>query len=147
MTGKWFVPPLLVFLLGGLGVGYLRLSGRIAFLVLNRRVGIEINGMPVRGEVLQGRATAIVTRRDPGKEHSYQLFFEGDADSAGNVGSVMDCDKWVAPHLPVLLETRSYPPCGMISESGTHPQRRSLIQAGSFVQFVAVDGSTISVSR
>ena len=69
---------------------YLRSSGTVGLLTLNRSARIEVNGTPVPGEMLEGTLTAIVTRRDSGKRHSYRLFFEGDTDSTGNTGWVID---------------------------------------------------------
>jgi len=131
----------------GFGFVYLWLTGRVSCLVSNRQVTVEANGMRVDGEVLEGRTTAIVTRRDPGKMHSYQLIFEGDVDSTGDMGFVVDCHDWLAPHVPFLLETRGYPPCRMLSKDGSRPQCRSLIQAGEFMQFVGEDQSTIRIRR
>ena len=92
-------------------MAYGYLSGRLRFLILNRHASIELNGTPVQGEILNGRTNALVTIREAGKDHSYQLFFEGDTDFTGDMGSVADCDPWVAPHLPVIPETKNYPPC------------------------------------
>jgi len=90
---------------------YLYYSGEVDYLAIKRGLTIEVNGTVVRGEVLEGRMTAIVTTRDGGKEHSYKLFFAGDTDMTGNMGFVADCHRWVSPHFPFLLETRHYPRC------------------------------------
>lgn len=124
---------------------WLSFSGRIAFLTLDRRLKIEVNGVAVEGDILMGRAAAIVTRRDAGKEHSYQLLFEGDIDSTGDMGSVVDCREWVAPHLPLLLETRNYPPCKRLKGEEHAHQRWPLIYRGSSMQFVTKDRSTVSI--
>jgi hypothetical protein len=70
-------------------VAWLLLSGRVAYLTLDRRVKVEINGIAVDGEILSNRNGAIVTRRAADKKHSDQLFFEGDIDRTGNTGSVL----------------------------------------------------------
>ena len=46
------------------------------------------------GEILSNRTDAILTRRDAGKSHSYQLFFEGDIDSNGHTGTVVAWPEW-----------------------------------------------------
>ena len=125
---------------------WLGFSGRVGYLALNRRLTIEVNGVPVRGEILLNRVTAIVTRRDVGKNHSYLLSFEGDIDSTGDMGSVVDCHEWVAPHLPFLLETRSYPPCKRLPEDGPALRRWPLIGRGNSMQLVTRDHSTIGIA-
>jgi hypothetical protein len=70
---------------------------------------IEVNGAVVHGEVQAGRGAAVVTRRDAGKEHSYLLLYEGDVDQTGDVGQVFDCGEWLAPRLPILIQTSSLP--------------------------------------
>jgi len=47
-------------------VTWLNFSARVAYLALNRHLAVEVNGLPVDGEVLGNRATAILTRRDAG---------------------------------------------------------------------------------
>jgi hypothetical protein len=126
-------------------VAWLGFSGRVAYLTLDRRLTIEVNGTPVEGEILRNRVAAIVTRRDAGKKHSYQLLFEGDTDFTGDMGSVVDCHEWVAPHLPLLLETRSYPPCKRLPEDELELRRWPLIWQGNSMQFVTKDHTTISV--
>jgi hypothetical protein len=97
--------------------------------------------------VSEGGTTAVVTTRQAGKNHSYQLFFEGDTDATGDMGFVADCRPWVAPHLPFLPETRNYPPCkklfGDVSGAGRWP----LIDKGKSMQFVLKDQSIIKISR
>ena len=137
----------LVFLLLAFSWAYVFLSGKAGYLVLNRRVTIEVNGELVQGEMLEGRATGIVTRRDVGKEHSYKLFFAGDTDMTGDMGFVVDCHQWVAPHLPFLLETRHYPPCNMLQEDGPKPWGWPLIKKGNSMQFITKDQTTIWVNR
>src|SRR5690349_9943503 len=109
------VVALLAFLFVVIACVYLRSSGAVALLTLNRSAIIEVNGGPVPGEMLEGRVTAIVTRRDRIRSHSYRLFFEGDTDTTGDTGWVIDCHAWVAPRLPFLLEVGDYPPCNILS--------------------------------
>lgn len=120
-------------------------SGRASYFVLNKRVTIYVNGTPVPGELLEGRATAIVTRRDAGKEHSYYLFFEGDVDQVGDMGSVVDCHEWVAPRFSLLLETRRYQPCKLITEDGTYRWGWPLIYKGGAMEFVTADKIIITI--
>jgi hypothetical protein len=143
MKKRWLLLSALTVLVIALVVWWLFFSGRVAYLTLDRRLKVAVNGVPVDGEILGNRVTAIVTRRDAGNEHSYQLLFEGDVDSTGDMGSVIDCHEWVAPHLPLLLETRSYPPCKRLADDGV--QRWSLILRRKSMQFVTKDNSTISV--
>ncbi len=126
-------------------VAWLALSRRVVYLSLDRRLKIEVNVTPVQGEIFRNRVTAIVTRRDAGKKHSYQLFFEGDIDFTGDMGSVVDCHEWVAPRLPFLLETRNYPPCKRLAEDELALRRWPLIWQRNSMQFVTKDRSTISV--
>jgi len=111
--------------------------------MLDKSLAIEVNGMPVKGEVLANRFTAIVTIRDAGKKHSYHLLFEGDTDFPGEMGKAVDCNEWVAPHLPLVFETRDYPPCKQ--EDGTTYKRWPLISRGKSMQFVTKDNATLSV--
>jgi hypothetical protein len=126
-------------------IAWLGLSRRIVFLTLDRRLKIEVNGMPVEGEILRNKVTAIVTRRDAGRKHSYQLLFEGDTDFTGDMGSVVDCHQWVAPRVPLLLETRSYPSCDRLPEDELAARRWPLIRRGNSMQFLTKDRSTITV--
>jgi hypothetical protein len=112
-----------------------------------RRLRIEVDGVPVEGEILGNRFSAIVTRRDAGKKHSYQLFYEGDVDFTGDMGSVADCHQWVAPRFPFLLQTLTYPPCERIPEDELGPRRWPLMLRGRSMQFVTKDHSTISVVK
>jgi hypothetical protein len=59
----------------------------------------------------------------------------------GDMGFVVDCRQWVAPHFPMLLQTRNYPPCKRLPED----KYWSLMSRGRSMQFVAADHSTISV--
>jgi hypothetical protein len=130
-----------------LAVAWMARSGKVAYLSLDRRLTIKVNGTPVPGEILSNESEAIVTRRDAGKHHSYRLLFEGDIDFTGDMGSIVDCGQWVAPHLPFLPETRNYPPCrrllGDVSGAGRWP----LIYKGESMQFVLKDQTIITISR
>jgi hypothetical protein len=85
---------LLTLLVLAFVVTWLGFSGGITYLKLNRRQRIEVNGVPVEEEIFRGKdCTAIVTRRDAGKMHSYQLLFAGNIDSTGNIGFVVDCQE------------------------------------------------------
>jgi hypothetical protein len=138
---------LLVFLFVVIVCVYLRSSGAVALLTLNRSAMIEVNGAPVPGEMLEGRLTAIVTMRDRSKSHSYRLFFEGDTDSTGDTGWVIDCHAWVAPRLPFLLEVGDYPPCNILSEDVYQDRRWPLFHRGRFIEFVTSDRSTIRIGQ
>jgi hypothetical protein len=96
MTNRWFLLSALTVILIMFAIGWLVLSSRVAYFTLERRLRIEVDGVPVEGEILGNRFSAIVTRRDAGKKHSYQLFYEGDVDFTGDMGSVSDCHQWVA---------------------------------------------------
>jgi hypothetical protein len=126
---------------------YLRSSGAVGLLTLNRSAVIEVNGTRVPGEMLEGRLTAIVTRRDRNKRHSYRLFFEGDTDSTGDTGWVIDCHTWVAPRLPFLLEVPNYPPCNILSDDVYKDRRWPLFRRGIFIEFMTSDLSTIRISH
>ena len=147
MKQKWLFLAAFALLLIVVVFGFLFFSGRLAFLTLNTRAKIEVNGAPINGELLEGRATAIVTTRGSGKSHSYRLFFEGDTDFTGDMGSVVDCNQWVAPYLPVLPETQNYPPCKNPFEDASGVRRWPLIDKGKFMQFVLKDQSTIRIRR
>lgn len=144
MGKRWFLSFTLAVITVGLAVVWLFVSGRVAYLILDRRLTIEVNGTPVKGEVLRNRFTAIVTRRDAGKKHSYQLSFEGDTDFTGDMGQVVDCREWVAPKWPLLIETRDYPPCKHPVYGPTY-RRWPLMSRENSMQFVTKDQSTISV--
>jgi hypothetical protein len=145
MTNRWLLFATITGLVIALAIGWLVLSrsGRVAYLILDRRYRIEVNGVPVKGDILQNSVSAIVTIRDAGKKHSYQLYYEGDVDLSGDMGFVADCREWVAPHFPLLLQTRSYPPCtGFFSPA---VRRWPLVLRRHSMQFVAANQSTISV--
>jgi hypothetical protein len=143
MHRKRFLLPVVATLVIAFAVAWQLGSDRIACLTLDRLLKVEINGVRVQGEILSNGTNAIVTRRDAGKSHSYQLFFEGDIDSNGDTGTVVDCHEWVAPHFPLLLGTRTYPPCKHLLEDG--PGRWPLVVRSKSMQFVLKDNSTVSV--
>lgn len=138
----WFCATLLLVVCAGM---YLYLTNRVDYLVVNRHLAIEVNGVAVRGEVLEGRASAVVTRRDVRKGHSYRLWFAGDVDTTGNAGFVVDCRNWIAPKLPVLLETRSYSPCQ--AEDGSNSLGWPLLAKNGSEQFVTGEGEVIAIRR
>ena len=80
-----------------------------------------------------------------GEEHSYRLLFAGDTDFTGNMGTIFDCHEWVAPHLPVLLKSRNYPPCDARPEDGFEFSGWPLLNRGSRMEFVTKDGQTITL--
>lgn len=127
--------------------GFLRFYNAVALLTRNRSATIEVNGAPVQGEILDGRLTAIVTRRDAGKAHSYRLFFERDTDSRGDTGFVIDCHAWVAPHLPFLLEVPNYPPCNILSEDVYKDRRWPLVRRGQFIEFLTDGLSNVRIGE
>jgi|GEM_PF-7020148 len=137
---RFLLAALTVFLIA-LAIGWLVLSSRVTYFTLDKRLRIELNGAPVEGEILGNRFSAIVTIRDAGKKHSYRLFYAGDVDMTGDMGFVVDCRQWVAPHFPLLLQTRNYPPCKRLPED----EYRSLFSRRHSMQFVTKDHSTISV--
>jgi len=147
MTNRWFLLFALTILVIVSAIGWLVLSRRVAYFTLERRLRIEVDGVPAEGEILSNRFSAIVTRRDAGKKHSYQLFYEGDVDFTGDIGSVADCDQWVAPHFPFLLQTRTYPPCERLTEDERGLRRWPLMVRGHSMQFVTKDHSTISIVK
>lgn len=124
----------------------LRSTNAVAFLVRDRKATVEVDGRLVQGEILDGRRSAIVTRRDDGKAHSYRLFFEADTDSNRDTGWVIDCHAWVAPRFPILLEAANYPPCNILSDDVYKDRRWPLFRRGRFIEFVADDLSTIRIN-
>ena len=141
MTKRRFLLVALAALLIALAIGWLVLPSRVAYFTLDKRLRIEVNGVPVKGEILGNRFSAIVTIREAGKKHSYQLFYAGDVDKTGDMGEVVDCRQWVAPHFPLLLlQTRNYPPCKRLPED----EYQSLMLRGRSMRFVTKDHSIIS---
>ena len=130
-----------------LAVVWMVRSGKVAYLFLDRHSTIRVNGTPVPGEILSNKFTAIVTRRDEGKQHSYQVFFEGDTDFTGDMGFIVDCGQWVAPHLPLLPEISNYPPCKRLFVDVSDTGRWPLIDKGKSMQFVLKDQTTITINR
>jgi hypothetical protein len=134
------VAAFVVFLLVWVWLGS---SGKASYFILSRGATITVDGAPVPGRVLHRRSTAIVTTREAGKEHSYQVLFAGDTDFTGNMGNVIDCHEWVAPRFPVLLETRNYPPCVARPEDGPDSSGWPLMNKENGMQFVTKKGQTI----
>ena len=146
MTKRRFLLAVVAVFLIVSAIGWLVrvLPGKVAYFTLEKRSRIEVNGVPVAGEILGNRFSAIVTIREVGKKHSYQLFYAGDVDMTGDMGFVVDCRQWVAPHFPLLLlQTRNYPPCKRLAED----EYCSLLSRGRSMKFVTKDHSTISVVR
>ena len=141
MTKRRFLLAALTVFLIALPIGWAVLPSRVALFTLDKGFKIEVNGIPVKGEILGNRFSAVVTIRDAGKKHSYQLFYQGDVDMTGDMGFVVDCRQWVAPHFPMLLQTRNYPPCKRLPED----KYWSLMSRGRSMQFVAADRSIISI--
>ena len=126
---------------------YLHLTGRFGLLRRTPQWKVEVNGAVVDGGVLVGRAFAVVTRRDKGKEHSYALFYEGDVDQTGDMGRVIDCREWIAPKLPILIETRNYPMCKVRPHARASGSRLPLTAKNGAPQFLTVDGDVISIRQ
>jgi hypothetical protein len=126
---------------------FLRSYKAVGLLTRNGSAMIEVNGGLVGGEILIGGQTAIVTRRDAGKVHSYRLFFEGDTDSNEDTSFVIDCHAWVAPRLPFLLEAANYPPCNVLSDDVYKDRRWPLHRRAQFIEFLTNDGSTIRIGN
>ena len=126
---------------------FLRSYHAVALLTRNKGKTIEVNGARVQGEILDGRLTAIVTRREPGNAHSYRLFFKENIDSNGDIGFVIDCHAWVAPRLPFLLEVANYPPCNILSEDVYKDRRWPLFRRGQFIEFGTNGLSTIRIGE
>jgi hypothetical protein len=147
MKTRWFFFGAFALGLVALGLGYSYASGRLEFLTLDNHAKIDSNGAPVQGQFLEGHrhTTALVTISEAGKEQTYQLFFEGDTDRTGEMGSVSDCGTWVAPRLAWLLEMRNYPPCKHFLRSGT--RRWSLFDKGDSMEFLLPDQSKVRIHR
>jgi len=82
-----------------------------------------------------------------GKRISIDYCFEGDTDSNGDTGLVIDCHAWVAPHLPFLLEVANYPPRNILSEDVYKDRRWPLFRRGPFIEFLTDDLSTIQIGK
>jgi hypothetical protein len=126
---------------------YLYLTGRFDLLHRKPLWTVEVNGAVVDGEVLAGRASALATRRDKGREHSYLLLYAGDVDQKGDVGQVIDCQNWVAPRLPILIATSDYPNCKLRHEQNADSWRMSLTIKDASEQFVTADRDVISIRQ
>jgi hypothetical protein len=135
----------LVALFAFAAFAFLRSYNAVALLTRNKSATIEVDGARVQGEILDGKLTAIVTRRDPGKVHSYRLFFKGNTDPTGEAGFVIDCHAWVAPRLPFLPEVANYPPCNILSEDVYKDRRWTLFRRGPFIEFGTDKLSTIRI--
>ena len=123
---------------------YLHLTGRFGLLRRTPQWKVEVNGAVVDGDVLVGRAFAVVTRRDKGKEHSYALFYE---DQTGDMGRVIDCREWIAPRLPILIETRTYPICKVRSHDMSKGSHLPLTAKNGAPQFPTADGDVIAIRQ
>jgi len=115
------------------------ISGKFDLLHRTRDKKVVIHGSAIQADVLVGRSSALVTRRDNGQEHSYLLLYAGDVDQTGDMGYVLDCHNWVAPRMPVLIETEGYPNC-------TSEHYVPIIARGLSEEFVDVNGDTLVVS-
>jgi len=144
---RWLKLGILVLVVLSFLGSYLYYSNRIDYLTVARNSIIEVNGAPLNGEVLEGRAVAIVTTRRGGEAHSYELLFAGDTDMTGNMGLVIDCHEWVAPPLSVLLKTQNYPPCKRLSGNAGERLGWPLMNVDKSMQFMTNDGKTIKVTR
>jgi hypothetical protein len=141
------VVPIILLVLVSVLLISLRLLHFKGRLFLKRAVTIEVNGLPVQGEMLDGLVSGIVTRRDVGKEHSYRLLYEGDIDQVGDIGSVIDCHDWIAPRLPFLIATSDYPSCNLLTENRANSPRWPLFLKGGAEQFVTANGEVITIRR
>jgi hypothetical protein len=130
------------FLVGAASYAYV--SGRFDLLNRTGHYTVEVNGAAVRADVLVGRASAVVTRRDKGNIHSYLLLYAGDVDGTGDMGQVIDCGDWIAPRLPILIQTNSYPNCNVRSvRAGA--SRMSLTSKGRAQMFTIREQNVISI--
>jgi len=85
---------------------YYHQQDKVDVLTKKSDLKIKVNGVAVRGEVLKGRFTDLVTIREKGKEHTYFLYWQW-RDNLEPM-PVMDCRKWVAPKFPVYIAIRGY---------------------------------------
>ena len=120
---------------------YLYLAGKFRFMVVNRGARIEVNGKPVAGDYVRGKRSfeAVVTRRDREPGHSYLLSFSIDGSS--DIGSVVDCHQWVAPRIPIWIETMRYPPCVRTKDERYIP----LLYKNDGFQFTTAEGVVVRV--
>jgi hypothetical protein len=141
---KWWLVLVLALVVFLVGVFYLIYTGQVGFFVLNRRAAIAVDGARVKGDVLEMQFYALVTIREQGKQHTYLLMFAGDVDMEGDIGQAVDCRQWIAPRVPVLIATQSYPPCDRVPGDeyrGVYVRDYSM----QSMHFKAFDGSTITV--
>jgi hypothetical protein len=127
---------------GGFYVYYAYRMGK--FDLMHRSVAwiIEVNGIPVQADVLVGRLSTVVTRRDKGKEHSYLLLYASDVDYSGTIGQARDCRNWVAPKLPILIRTSTYPIVNCDEERASR-----ILLTSEGVHFTTMDREMISIGR
>ncbi len=78
--------------------------------------------------------------------HSYLLLYAGDVDRMGDLGQVIDCGKWIAPRLPILIQTDSYPNCN-VGSAGAGVSRISLTSKGTAQLFTTREQDVISIER
>jgi hypothetical protein len=131
----------LVLLVAVVTVAYLYLAGKFRFMVRNRGVRIEVNGRPVKGEYVRGKSSfeAVVTRRDTAPARSYLLSFS--VDGSGDDGSAVDCRQWVAPRMPIWIETPKYPTC--VRAKGEHYV--PLFFRDGTIRFTTAEGDAVRV--
>jgi hypothetical protein len=135
---------ILVALLLMLAATCLWLSTRFVVLTVNRTARVEVSGAPVAADVLDSGQIALVTLREPKTQHSYLLLFETDTDSTGDAGSVVDCEEWTAPRLPLLLVSKRHPDCRAAAKANT--SRSSLIRKNRSLEFVTGDQRTVRIA-
>jgi hypothetical protein len=141
---KWWLVLVVALVVLLVGISYLVYSGQVGFFILNKRAVIAVDGVQVKGDVLEMRFYSLVTIREPGKERTYLLMFAGDVDMEGDIGHAIDCRQWIAPRVPVLLATQSYPPCDWVAGEayrGVYWRNYSM----QLMRFKAFDDSTITV--
>jgi hypothetical protein len=143
---KWWIVIVLALVVFLVGVSYLIYSRQVDVFILNRRAAIAVDGVRVKGDVLETQSYALVTIREQGKERTYLLMFAGDVDMEGDIGQAVDCRQWIAPRVPVLIATQSYPPCDWASGDeyrGVYVRYDSM----QLMRFKGVDGATITVDQ
>ena len=117
--------------------GYI--AGEFDLLHQTRDKKVTVNGSAMQADVLAGRASALLTLRGRGREHSYLLLYAGDVDSKGDIGNVLHCHSWVAPRTPVLIETKRYPNC-------TRTSYVPIIAHGLSQEFIGMNGEIVAIS-